>query len=123
MIEFDSEELKAIRRTRAVATNRGSRPINSDTLVPFLRIAEGLNVSALRAIRQRVYGMRGTPQHPTDSSDPDRWIQERLQGDEPSSRASCGRGLPARSIHGTYRAGWLRSNDCDWPRYPTVATH
>lgn len=78
--EFDGEELKAIRRSQSGSSRRPGSPMSDDKLVSFLRIAEGLNVADLRAIRQRVYGLRGTPQNPTDWSDPDRWISERLEG-------------------------------------------
>ena len=99
--EFDNEELRALRRTRGPVTMRRGSTIDAETLVPFLRVAEGLHVSTLLTLRQRLRDMQGTPQNPTDWSDPDRWIPERLTGDEADA---------ARDI-------WERSNKYVNPRY------
>jgi len=99
--EFDAEELKAIRRTRAPASRRGPAGVSAERLLRFLQIAEGMNVTALRAIRNRVYALRGTPQSPTDWSNPDQWIPERLAGEDAEIA----------------RAVWERSHGAVNPRY------
>jgi len=80
--EFADEEMKLLRRKRLAAERPVRGPINVDKTVAFLRIAEGLDVDTLRAVKKQLYAQRGTQQDPVDWSDPDRWLSERLSGKE-----------------------------------------
>ncbi len=48
----------------------------------FLRIIEGTSFRQLRAMMDAVRGQIGTPQSPVNWSDPEKWIPERLSGDD-----------------------------------------
>jgi hypothetical protein len=80
--EFDDEEMKLLRKKRFGAERPPRGPVDIDKTIAFLRVADGLDVATLRAIRKRVYEQRGTQQDRVDWSDPDQWIPERLAGPE-----------------------------------------
>ncbi len=48
----------------------------------FLRIIEGTSYRQLRGMIAKVLGQTGTPQSPVNWSDPDKWIRERLTGED-----------------------------------------
>ncbi len=90
---------QALRHTRSVLINlliciingcKGMSEENFKVRTPWFRpysdvrmlltLLQGVSKAAVRSMASAIDEQTGTPQNPVDWSDPDRWIGERLQG-------------------------------------------
>lgn len=66
----------------------------------------GENVKAVRQMINVIHDQTGTPQNPVDWSDPDKWITERLEGDQArlatKSWQDSGKTVNPRHVYGCY---------------------